>query len=60
MAVSKIVPKQFIEDFELVATHYNLKELGEYYQAKDAARSNLESAITTFAAIAKEIRDGTA
>ncbi len=57
MAGSKIVPKQFIDDFELVADHYNLKELGEYDQAKDAARSNLESAITTFAAIAKEIRE---
>lgn len=46
--------KQFHQDFESVATRYNLRELGEYEQARNAARADLDSAITTFAAMAKE------
>ena len=49
------VPRQFVEDFEAVAAHYNLKALGEYDQAKAAARADLDSAIPCFAALAREI-----
>lgn len=50
------VPRQFVDDFETVATRYNLRELGEYFQAKDAARNDLENAITCYAKLAEEIR----
>ena len=53
---SVLVNKQFADDFELVATHYGLKHIGEYLIAKDAARSDLENAIVCFASIAAEIR----
>lgn len=49
------VPASFVSDFELVAAYYNLKELGEYESAKQAARADLENAITTFSALAREI-----
>lgn len=52
----KAVPRQFVEDFETVAEHYGLKHIGEYLIAKDAARSDLENAITTYAALAEEIK----
>ena len=51
-----VVPAQFAGEFELVAAHYNLRECGEYDQAKDAARSDLENAQATYAALAEEIR----
>lgn len=55
------VPQQFVTDFELVAEHYQLREHGEYEQAKQAARDNLENAITCYAAIAASLRmDGLA
>lgn len=54
------VSKQFVSDFEAVATRYNLRELGEYETAKTAARQDLEAAQETFAAIAAEIRKGQA
>lgn len=60
MRASKIVPRQFVEDFELVAARYNLKELGEYELAKDTARRDIEAAQEAFAAIAAEIRKGQA
>ena len=44
--------KQFVADFEAVATRYNLRELGEYELAKAAARRDLENAEVCFAAIA--------
>ena len=44
--------KQFVDDFEAVATRYNLRELGEYETAKAAARRDLENAEVCFAAIA--------
>ena len=59
MSVSKqpsIVPREFAADFELVAAHYLLAECGELEAAKDAARSDLDSATVTFAALAAEIR----
>lgn len=56
MSASKAVPRQFIADFELVAAHYNLRQLGEYETAKAAARTDLDNAIPTFAALASEIR----
>ena len=47
--------KKFVTDFETVAAHYRLKEIGEYDQAKAAARADLDAAITTYAAMAKDI-----
>lgn len=41
-------------DFEAVAARYNLKELGEYDEAKQAARADLKAAIECFASLAKE------
>ena len=55
MSASKIVPREFVNDFEAVANHYQLKALGEYETAKQAARADLDNAITTYAALAKEI-----
>jgi hypothetical protein len=49
---------QFVADFETVAEHYNLKALGEYEEAKEAARKNLDNAITTFANLADQVRKG--
>lgn len=55
------VPIQFVADFELVAEHYQLREHGEYEQAKQAARDNLDNAITCYGAIAASLRmDGLA
>ena len=59
-ASEKIVPRQFVEDFEAVAIHYGLKHIGEYLIAKDAARNDLENAQATYAALAEEIRKGNA
>ena len=58
MSVSKpqIVPREFAENFELVAAHYDLKAIGEYETAKAAARADLPNAITCYSAIAAEIR----
>lgn len=55
-----IVSRKFVADFETVAAHYNLRELGEFELAKEAARQDLEAAQETFAAIAAEIRKGQA
>lgn len=46
--------RQFVADFEAVAARYRLRELGEYEMAKDAARRDLDNAITTYAALARE------
>lgn len=54
------VTVEFAADFELVATRYKLRELGEYETAKTAARQDLEAAQETFAVIAAEIRKGQA
>lgn len=56
MSASKplVVPKQFADDFEAVAIRYNLRDLGEYETAKQAARQDLESAVVCFAALAGE------
>ena len=56
VALRLAVPPRFVENFELVADHYGLKAQGEYETAKAAARADLESAITTFAALSNEIR----
>ena len=48
------VTKQFVDNFEKVAECYNLKELGEYDLAKEAARRDIESADVCFASIAGE------
>lgn len=55
-APSLAVPPRFVTDFDLVADYYNLKSLGQYDEAKQAARNDLENAITTYAALATEIR----
>lgn len=44
--------KQFVADFETIATNYNLRALGEYDEAKAAARSDMQSAEVCFAALA--------
>lgn len=54
----KTVSKKFADDFELVCKHYNLLQLGEYAEAKRAARADLENAIATYEALANEIRYG--
>lgn len=46
--------KQFADDFEAVAEHYKLRELGQYEEAKQAARRDIEAAEVCFAAMAKE------
>lgn len=56
MSISKVT-KQFANDFELVAEHYGLNELGEYEEAKQAARHDLEVAQVSFAAMAHEIKN---
>ena len=56
MSNSKYVSRQFVQDFELVAAHYNLKELGEYETAKDLARNDLENAVICYSELAKDIR----
>lgn len=48
------VTEQFAADFEAIATRYNLRELGEYDEAKAAARRDLENAEVCFAAMARE------
>lgn len=50
----KTVSQKFVDDFETVATRYNLRELGEYEQAKEAARRDIENAEICFSAMAKE------
>jgi hypothetical protein len=50
-----MVSKQFAADFEAVARHYRLRELGEYDEAKEAARRGIEAAKVCFAAIAHDI-----
>lgn len=54
------VSRKFVADFETVATRYKLLELGEYADAKEAARRDIEAAQEAFAAIAAEIRKGQA
>lgn len=56
MSSSSRVPPQFVDDFELVAKHYKLKEMGEYDLAKDVARQDIEQAIIAFASVAAQIR----
>jgi len=57
MRTSKVVPRQFVEDFELVADHYGLKHISEYFPAKEAARNDLENAVICYAHLANEIRE---
>lgn len=52
----KTVSQQFVNDFETVSRHYMLAECGELEQAKSAARADIDAAITTFAALADEVR----
>lgn len=47
------VSQQFVSDFEAVCTRYNLTP-DEREEAKQAARRDLDNAITTFAALARE------
>lgn len=54
MSKTVMATKQFVNDFETVATRYNLRELGEYETAKSAARADLDNAIITFSKLAKE------
>lgn len=47
--------RQFVADFEAVATRYNLRECGEYDEAKAAARRDMENAEVCFAKMAGAI-----
>lgn len=47
--------KQFVADFEAVAVHYKLRELGQYDEAKAAARRDMPNAIVCFASMAKDV-----
>jgi hypothetical protein len=49
----KTVSQAFVNDFEAVCTRYNLTA-EERDEAKAAARNDLENAISTYAALAKE------
>lgn len=51
-----VATKQFAEGFELVAAHYQLKELGEYEEVKRVARSDMAAAQICFAALADELK----
>ena len=51
-----IVTEQFVDDFDTVAKHYRLADLGELESAKACARADLANAIPTYAAMAAEIR----
>lgn len=50
------VSKQFKADFDLVARHFNLAELGELEDAKDAVRRDPEGAMACFAAMGADLR----
>ena len=50
---SVMANRTFVADFEAVAARYNLRELGEYDQAKAAARRDMENAEVCFAAMAR-------
>lgn len=52
------VTKQFKEDFDLVAKHYQLEECGELNEVKEHVRNHLADAMVSFAAMAAEIRNG--
>lgn len=52
-----VVSQGFVDDFELVAAHYELKKHGEYDLAKDLARKDLDNAIVCYAEMAKQIRE---
>ena len=54
------VPKQFREDFELVAGFYKLAELGELETARAAVKRDTANAIVTFARLADAVRKGNA
>lgn len=46
----------FQADFELVAAHYKLRELGEYEQALECAKNDVANAKICYAAIAASLR----
>lgn len=52
----KVVSQKFVDDFELVAAYYQLRECGEYELVKKNARDDLENAIPCFAEQAANIR----
>lgn len=47
--------REFVADFDLVAAHYRLEELGEMEEAKACARNDMANAIPCYAALAKEL-----
>lgn len=55
MTGSVNVSKAFVADFEKVAAHYELRKLGQYDDAKQAARNDLDAAMVCFAEIARSI-----
>jgi hypothetical protein len=57
MSNSNYVPPQFVKDFETVAKYYNFKESGEYEEAKQLAKSDLQSAIASYSEMASFVRD---
>ena len=59
-ASSVSVPRAFVADFECVAKHYKLEELGELADAKAAVKCDTASAIVTYARLADAVRKGAA
>ena len=49
------VNQKFLSDFAKVSKYYMLEELGEIEAAKAAARADIESAMFTYAVLAKEV-----
>lgn len=54
------VPRVFVADFECVAKHYKLEELGELADAKAAVKRDTAAAIVTYARLADVVRKGNA
>lgn len=50
------VKRQFAADFETVAAYYKLHEFGEYEEAKEKARRDLDDAVICYTSIAKLLR----
>lgn len=54
------VPRQFVADFETVATFYKLAELGELEAARAAVKRDTANAIVYYARFAGLVREGRA
>lgn len=59
MSNSKYVPPQFVKDFEVVAEYYQFKQNGEYEEAKNTVKNDLNNAIVCYAELANYVREWT-